>query len=61
MFNSVCHIKNEQSGQKPLNMHRNRSNMREFNTDKKKKPKKDEKENDIPKLKDVRKASQDKS
>ena len=42
-------------------MHRNRSNMREFNTDKKKKPKKDEKENDIPKLKDVRKASQDKS
>ena len=48
MFNSVCHIKNEQSGQKPLNMHRNRSNMREFNTDKKKKPKKDQKENEIP-------------
>jgi len=36
---------------------RNRSNIREFNTDKKKKPKKDEKENDIPKLKDVRKVS----
>ena len=31
--------------------------MREFNTDKKKKSKKDEKENDSPKLKDVRKVS----
>ena len=31
--------------------------MREFNTDKKKKTKKDEKENDIPKLKDIKKAS----
>lgn len=35
--------------------------MREFNTDKKKKSKKDEKENEIPRLKDVRKASQDKT
>jgi hypothetical protein len=42
-------------------MQRNRSNMREFNTDKKKKSKKDEKENEIPRLKDVRKASQDKT
>ncbi len=31
--------------------------MREFNTDKKKKTKKHQKENDIPKLKDVKKAS----
>jgi hypothetical protein len=40
---------------------RNRSNIREFNTDKKKKTKKYEKENEIPKLKDVRKVSQEKA